>query len=152
MNYLAPNNDSFVLEQLLVPRRVNKVHFHSFRFFLSTCTMGSTSRSRSRSPEKSRRRDSRSRTPEVKRRSTDRRSSGDRRKSRSPSRSSSRGRRRDSRSRSRDRRRRSRSPSPADVGYRIHLADIGECGKNDILVANNSVCCRELFLCELFPC
>lgn len=43
------------------------------------------------------------------------------RRTRSRSRSSSHGRR----SRSRDRRRRTRSPSPADVGFRIHLADIG---------------------------
>lgn len=67
-------------------------------------------RSVSRSPE--RRRKSRSRSAEPRKKS----------RSRSRSKSSSRGR---SRSRSRDRRRRTRSVSPADVGFRIHLADIG---------------------------
>ncbi|KAF6030259.1 hypothetical protein EB796_011431 [Bugula neritina] len=78
--------------------------------------------------------DDRDLSPDDRRRSVDdtqkspndrAKSSVDRKKSRSRSRSSSHeNRRRSSRSQSRGRRR-SRSLSPADVGYRLHLADIG---------------------------
>jgi len=117
------------------------------RLYIIQKVMGSRSRSRSRSrsPEKPRRKstrsasgdrkpapsrsrspaqkNSRSRTPKKPSQSPKKSRSRTPKKSRSRSPRQSRSR---SRSRGRDSRRRyTRSPSPAEVGYRIHLADIG---------------------------